>query len=82
MVIRTEDKLRMLAQGAEEYIPVHGAWRKQRQQPATELDCICSKELAAYLIHLLRTGEEAAPASIPRALNAMPHQQLSAPAHC
>ncbi len=70
---RTDDKIRVLARGAEdaeEFRQVGDAWvteacepveiefRWQRsQKPITEADCVCSKELAARLIRLLLQGD-------------------------
>jgi len=41
-------------------VEIEFAWqRKSKQAAVTEADCICSKELAAKLIHLLFSGEPA-----------------------
>jgi hypothetical protein len=49
----------------EDCEPVHVdfAWAKKEDLPVVTLDdCICSKELAAELLHLLFSGDEAAEA--------------------
>ena len=47
---------------SEEHAPVHVEfdWQRNLRKEATqsEADCICSKELAARLIHLLLSGDE------------------------
>ena len=99
LLSQTEGKLRILARGSEdseEIRPVHGTWVgeacepvqvefgwKQRQQPITEPDCACSKELAAYLIRLLHTGsDEAGIAPVLHGSSAAIDQQLPAAIRC
>ena len=99
LLSQTEGKLRILARGSEdseEFSQVHGTWVgeacepvqvefgwKQRQQPITEPDCVCSKELAAYLIQLLHTGsDETGLAPILHGLSATIDWQLTATICC
>jgi len=42
-----------------EPVRIEFAWERKSHQPeVTEADCICPRELAAHLIHLLLNGEE------------------------
>jgi len=42
-----------------EPVQIEFEWQKRGRKPeVTEADCICSQELAARLIHMLRNGEE------------------------
>ncbi len=45
-----------------EPVRVEFAWEgKTREEVVTEADCICSKDLAAHLLHLLWSAEEETP---------------------
>ena len=57
------------------------AWERKKNQPeVNEADCICPPELAAYLIHLLLSGEDEPacekPAMPAPALDVVPYERV------
>jgi hypothetical protein len=62
-----------------EPVSVEFAWQKSGRKPTiTEADCVCSRELAAKLIHSLIAGESAEESEVEEPVMA-PVQALSAP---